>query len=239
MGVIISGVRMISEPYNYILQKSWDIHVYELKSNLVRFLNDSFGALKPLSHKYKTVCDINEEPGRSTHYLCVGSWLRTRWGSRGHGSHVNDIIPYVLKYGDELKEHVRRPIKDDFAKAVDLTKELKEYEDIGEAITVSPRKLHSYWMYRSLEVNEKTVNGLTLNTSMPKIVILKSDGDDSWRIDISNDNSPAVIEDIIDDVVRLYDMVDAKLSVVREHNQRITSQIDQVIMPYKLLNAFK
>jgi len=63
--------------------------------------------------------------------------------------------------------------------------------------------------------------------------------DDAWYIDIESNKSLAVIEDVIDDVVRLYDRVDAKLSVVREHNQRIMSQIDQIVTPYKLLKAFK
>jgi len=240
MGVIISGVRMISEPYNYILQKAKDIHVSKFNKDLERFLNNSFEALKPLSHKYKEACNMNEDG--DTYYLCIGMWLRTKWRSRGYGSHVGNIVPYIRKYGDELKPHVRRPIEDDFAELVDLTKKIEDYDDISEAITISPRKLCMYqtsWADDCIEVSEKTVKELSLNTSSPKTVVMDSEDDGAWRVDITYEKSPAVIEDVIDDVVRLYDRVDAKLSVVREHNQQIISQIDQIVTPHKLLKALK
>lgn len=242
MGVIISGLRIISEPYNYILQKSKDVHVYSLTRELEKFVNGSFGALKPLSHEYKEACQMDKEDYSDGGMLCIGTWLRSKYSRHyKYGSTIDDIFPYIRKYGDELKEHVRGPIKDDFADAVDLTKELKDYEDIEETITISPRKLCRYWIHESVKTNEKEVRKLWLSTSSPKRVIMKSseDDEDPWRIDIDNDDSPAALEDVIDSVVRLYDMVDAKLAVVREHNRRIMSQIDQVVTPYKLLNAFK
>ena len=240
MGVIISGVRMISEPYNYILQKAKDIHVSKFNKDLERFLNSSFEALKPLSYKYKEVCNMSEDG--DTYYLCIGTWLRTKWRSRGYGSHVGDIIPYIRKYGDELKPHVRSPIKDDFADIVDLTKKLRNYDDIEEKMEISPRKLCMYqtsYADDCIEVSEKTVKELSLSTTRPKTLVMASEDEGDWRLDITYERSPAVVEDVIDDVVRLYDMVDAKLSVVRDHNQRITSQIDQIVTPYKLLKAFK
>ena len=242
MGVIISGVRMISEPYNYILQKAKDVRVSKLAAELETFINNSFAGLRPLSHKYKVVCNMSEE---HTNYLCVGTWLRTKWGrnSRGYGSHVGNIVPYILKYGDELSEHVRRPIKDDFADIVDLTKELKKYEDISEVIGIEPKKLYKYnmsWHDDCVEVHEKEVKELSLNTSSPKTVVMMTENDeDPWKVDITYERSPAVIEDVIDNVVRLYNMVDAKLSVVRDHNQQIMSQIDQIVTPHMLLKALK
>ncbi|MBA7629274.1 hypothetical protein ES703_36772 [subsurface metagenome] len=233
---------MISEPYNYILKKSNDIQVSRLQSDLKVFLNESFEALRPLSYKYKEVCNMRDDG--NSEYLCIGTWLRTKWGrGRGYGSHVDSIVPYILNYGDELKPHVRRPIKDDFADIVDLTKKLKKYENREETLTVSPRKLFQYnmsWHEDYLEVSEKEVEVLSLSTKYPKNVEMISENDENpWNIGICYKNSPAVIEDIIDDVVRLYDRVDAKLAVVRDYNQQIMSQIDQIVTPYKLLKAFK
>jgi len=231
---------MISEPYNYILQKSKDIYVYNVAKGLENFLNKSFQALRPLSYKYKEVVNMRED---ERFYLCIGTWLRTKWGSRGYGSHVGSIVPYILKYGDELKPHVRGPIKDDFADIVDLTKKLKEYEDIEETIVISSKKLHRYYVGYGddcINVDEKEVKELYLNTRSPKAVIMKSENDeDPWRIDVTNATSPAVLEDVIDNIVRIYDMVDAKLVVVKDYNERITSQIDQIVTPHKLLKALK
>lgn len=240
MGVIISGLRMISEPYNHILERARDVYVYSLAKELKKFVNHSFDGLKPLSHKYKEVCQMKEEGYRGGGKLCIGVGLRVKHSNYGYGSIVNNIVPYILKYGDELKKHVRRPIRDDFADAVDLTKELRDYENIEETLAISPRKLCRYSIYESLDVKEKEVRELTLNTSSPKTVIMKSeDGEDHWSIQVDGNHSPAVIEDTIDDVVRLYDMVYAKLAVVRDHNNRITAQMDQIVTPYRLLKAFK
>ncbi len=245
MGVIISGVRMISEPYNYILKKSMDIQVSTLQHDLNKFLNESFAALRPLSYKYKEVCNIHNDNDYHDHYLCIGTWLRTKWGrGSGYGSHVDSIVPYILKYGDELKPHVRRPIKDDFADIVDLTKKLKEYEDIEETITMSPRKIFKYkmsgWKAHYIEVSEKEVEVLSLSTTSPEYVRMISENDEKpWSIDIGYSNAPAVIEDVIDAVVQLYDKVDTRLSVVRDYNQQLEAQIDQLATPHKLLKAFK
>lgn len=243
MGVIISGVRMISEPYNYILKKANDIHVYSLAKELTDFVNDSFEALKPLSYEYKEICQMKDEGYHDRGKLCIGTWLRTKYsGYYKYGRIVNDIIPYILKYGDELKPHVRRPIKDDFADLVDLTKKLKDYENIQETMEISPKKLYKYHVYESVNVDELVITELELNTSSPRDVIMRpreGAGEDSWGIDIRSDKTPAVLEDVIDNVVKLYNMVDAKLSVVRDHNQQIISQIDQIVTPHKLLKALK
>ncbi|GAH53029.1 unnamed protein product, partial [marine sediment metagenome] len=125
----------------------------------------------------------------------------------------------------------------------DLTKKLKEYEDIEERIVISPKKLYKYnmgWSDGCIEVHEKEVNELSLNTRRPKDVVMDSeDAEDLWKVDITYPRSTAVIEDVIDNVVRLYDRVDAKLGIVKDYNQQIISQIDQIVTPYKLLKAFK
>jgi len=245
LGVIISGVRMISEPYNHILRRSEEVRVSTLVETMRKFVNEAFEALRPLSHRYEFVCRLRD---CDEYGLYIGTWLRTKWGSnpRRYGSIVGNILPYIRRYGDELKEHVRGPIRDDFAEAVDLTRELKDYEEIREAVAISPRRLCRYDIgglttSRSIKTREKEVAELSLRTSSPREVVMGSSENDEepWVVDVSYPGSPAVLEDVIDDVVRLYDRVEAKVSAVRSHNERIMSRIDQVVTPWRLLSAFK
>jgi hypothetical protein len=148
-----------------------------------KFVHDAFQTLRPLTYNYTEVCDVK---GRySSGKLCIGEWLRVKYSYQTYGSSVDGsetVFNYIRNYGDELKPHVRKPIKEDFGKLVDLAKTLQSYNEVLVKLEVPEIEVFEHHCPRfsyddkAIRVTSMTVNAIGIHTSSPWDLLLFQKG---------------------------------------------------------------
>ena len=249
MGVIIAGLRMIKPAYDFCLQTAPKINTRVLQSEMEKFVTDCFRVLKPLSYDFKEVIQITETSyyGNSYSTLCIGEWLRERNVYQKYGSSIDrpeDVFNCIRKYGEYLKPHVRKPIKDVFANLVDLAKSLKPYNEVLVKIEIPETEVFEHHCpYRSddsatVTITSMVVNAIGVKTSYPWDLLLFKSGEEKPETrDITNQSKVSIFEDIISYMVDLYKKAEAEVSVTRKHNEEIMRRMGQMVAPFKIATA--
>ena len=244
MGIIIAGVRTIKQPYDYILQTANRVYTSSLQSSMTEFVADCFRTLKPLSYEFTEVCEVKGE--YSSYKLCIGEWLRAKHSYQEYGSTVDyseSIFEAIREHGDELKPHVRKPIKKDFADLVDLAKQLQPYDTLSVLHEIPRTEVYEYFILREggMSLTSFSISKIGIKTSNPWRLLLFKDGKEEQPDDrdLTDDSKASLFEDIISHIVDLFKKADAKVSVVREHNEKIMGEMARIVSPWKIANNLK
>jgi len=246
LGLIIAGLRIIKPAYDFCLQTAPKINTRVLQSEMEKFVTGCFQALKPLSYDFKEVTQITEKYYGNTYTatLCIGEWLRERGVYQKYGSSIDrpeDFFNCIRRYGEYLKPHVRKPIKDVFANLVDLTKSLRPYNEILVKLEIPETEVFEHYCpYRggdstTVTITSMVVNAIGVRTSYPWDLLLFKSGEEEPEIrDITNQSKVSIYEDIISYMVDLYKRAEAEVSVTRKHNEEIMREMEQIVAPFKI-----
>lgn len=247
MGIIIAGLKLIKPAYDFVLQMAPKVHTKGLQSTMENFVNDCFQTLRPLTYKYREVCEIEHEWGKEK--LCIGEWLRLKYRFQTYGSTLDypeRVFKHLRKYGDELKPHVRKPIKADFAELVDLTKELQSYNEVSVKLEIPETEVFEHYCPsysyddKAVTIKSTVVNGIGVKSSDPWTLLLFHNGEEEpEKRSITDESKAPLFEDIISCMVELFKKADAKVSVVREHNEKIMEEMERIVGPWKIANELK
>lgn len=247
MGIVVAGVRLIKPKYDFVLKTAEKVDTRTLQRKMENFVFDAFRAFKPLRHKFKQVLEVKEEApyGTYSYWLCMGEWIREKSRYYKYGSLIESpktFLKTIKKYGDELKPHVRKPIKEDFAKAVDLVKHLIEYDDV--IVDVEPRaktvETYNFLAHKPepVEIKPIEIGKLLIKTENPRRVYYQGSLDGPY-IELYDGANVAIIEDLIDDLAQLFKKAEAEVGKVREHNEHVMEQIEDVVAPYKIMSSLR
>jgi len=246
MGIVIAGIRLIKQHYDFVLRMAEKVDTRTLQREMENFVYESFSTFKPLRRKFKEICTVTEKTRyyTSTYNLCIGEWIRRKSRYHQYGSivdHSESFLKIIREHGDELKPHVRKSIKEDFAKAVDLTKQLIMYRDFEVSVCIRPREVYTYlYLYcrggkSGIEIKPVKIERLTIKTQSPTRIFYGKD----TSIQLEDESNVSIVEDLIDDLVDLFRKADAEVCKVREHNERVMKQIEDVVAPYKIVNHLR
>lgn len=250
MGIIISGIRLIQESYDFVLKMAPKVHTTALQRGMEEFVRDSFQTLRPLTYEYREVCEIQKDYGSGSTYiykLCMGEWLRVKGSYQTYGSsldHSGEVFNHIRKYGDELKPHVRKPIKDDFANIVDSTKKLQSYDDILVKLEIPETEVFEYDCGgrdgENVTVEMMVTDGIGIETRDPwTLLIFKEGKDEPKSRSLTEESKISIFEDIIGYIVDLFKKADAEVKGVREHNEKIMEEMSKTVGPWKIANELK
>jgi len=233
MGLILQGVESIKEKYNHCLDVSDRINTYKLRRSIGYDVLDCFRAIRPLSREPKIVVRVDDEEFQ------LWEWIRHKrpWNKIGRvivdGVEFMDII---RMFGERMKPLVRSEIASEFSSLVDLTFKLLPYNALNSRITIPPTKIRAYRTSPRIEFVEIDVEMLGVHTDEPQNVLLFDERGGRLIQDLTDINTPTVLEDLIDHVVRLYDSVDMQISTMKEHNDKIIEEMRKVVAPFLVAN---
>lgn len=255
MGIIISGIQLITPQFNKILGMMPKVNTDDLETQMLKTVYKSFRALKPLCYNYHEIKEITYQHRGSytqTSTLCMGEWIRLKSGSYGtYGSVVDDYKTfwYVMKpHGHLLKGHTRQPIKNDFSDLIDMLGRLKDYTTVGVSHRIPETKVYEYDIPRAYkdssgkEIKEKTFNVSTLSfhSSMPSEVRLHDKDEKNYvRRTLTDDANVSVFEDIIDHVADLYAKAYNEIGKVRLWNEAILKAITDIADTWRIAASLK
>lgn len=247
MGIIIAGLKLIKPAYDFVLQMAPKVHTKGLQSMMEKFVNDCFQTLRPLTYRFREVCEIEHEWGKEK--LCIGEWLRLKDSYQTYGSTLDrseSVFNHIRNYGDDLKPHVRKPIKEDFAKLVDLAKQLQSYNDVSVKLEIPETEVFEHYCPdysyddKAVTIKSTVLNGIGVKTSNPWTLLLFQNGEEEpEERSITDESKAPLFEDIIGYMVDLFKKADAKVSVVREHNEKIIGEMGRIVGPWKIANQLK
>jgi len=201
-----------------------------------------FEALKPLSHRFAVVKRIPPACSYcSPTEVCVRTWVRLKKPWHKHGSIVDwpgEFFEVIREHGQDMVPHVRQPIKETFEEMVALARELMPYK----SITVT-RTVNKYVDAPHLDPPEPRrifVKTIKLETPLPKRVMLIGScngGRFENTIHLLSWGYVCEHEDLIDDLLALYRSALARVSEVREHNERIMERMRELAAPWAVEKA--
>jgi len=249
MGIIASGFKLIKESYDFVLQMAPRVHTSALQDRMEAFVNQCFQALRPLTYDYREVCEIKEIWGDSTytHKLCIGDWLRLKSSHQTYGSTIDrsvDVFCQIRGHGDELKPHIRKPVKEDFALLVDLTKQLIPYDELLVKFEIPETTVLEYNCPghdgEPITMTTMEITAIGIKTSHPWDLLMFQDGEkEPKNRDITYEPNASIFEDVITHMVDLFKKANTEVAVVREHNEKIIAQMDTIVAPIRIGNSLK
>lgn len=266
MGTIAETLRELKPKYDKLIDLSNKINTRRLQEELLESVFGCFHSLRPLSYKYQELpqdkfkLPQDKFKSSSSYYsLTIGTWIGKKWRYQKYGSSISyerEFFDIIRKYGSDLVKYLRRPIKDDFTKLTDLTKQTKSYDETAVSIVLTaPRKImdysfpycpRGYYGFRSettpiegkMKLETKIIKGLGVGTHKPLEVILhETIGNET--LSINSESNVAVLEDIIDDALKLYRKADSIVGKLRQHNEAIMEQMKTIAIPWKLGKEMK
>jgi len=260
MGVIIKQFHRMRPEIEQILEAHRRVNTRDLQVYLERCVDKSFNALKPFSHEFRKVCDVREEYYR--YELCVGTSINKRsWGrTRGREVSGDDLIKIVKNYGRAIQQHVRKPIREDFLRLVELTEKIKPYEQIRveRSLQKSDIRLNQRgsWVCRTrpnkftyvyithggeLKFEEHSFSKMWLTTDNPDRVRFngKGEGEEEFTVYLLHIDELPVIEDILPDVIELYKEAEREVGKTRILNESIMAEMNKVAAPWLIARGLK
>jgi len=252
MGVIVQTILALKDRYDYVLRTAEDINTVNLETDLERLVFKSFEALRPLRSEYMVVGDLKDSTGKVYEQIGVGEFIRQKSTYETYGSNFRPdsewsrrrFVDLMRSHGHLVTPHVRTSIQDDFGRLVQITKDLKPYDELTLSLEVDPPVTvhrHTYNNYSNhlLEMDEKKVVKLFLKTSDSRRVVynkVKDNESGYWPdlIDVSSEANIPVAEDLIDYLVKIYKMASELVDETRRHNEPLTTEMDTLASAYKV-----
>jgi hypothetical protein len=257
MGVIVQTILALKDRYDYVLRTAEDINTKTLQHNLDDLIFKSFDALRPLRSEYKVVGDLKDSTGKVYEQIGVGEFIRLKSNYETYGSNFRPdsewsrrhFVDLMRSHGHLITPHVRTSIQEDFGRLMQITKDLKFYDELTVSLEVDPPitvHRHTYNNYSNhlLEMDEKRVVKLFLKTSDSERVVynkVKENESGYWPdlIDVSSEANIPVAEDLIDYLVKIYKKVSELVDETRRHNGPLTTEMDTLASAYKVSKCLK
>ena len=170
MGVIVQTILALKDRYDYVLQATEEINTGSLETDLERLVFKSFEALRPLRSEYKVVGDLKDSTGKVYEQIGVGEFIRQKSTYETYGSNFRPdsewsrrrFVDLMRSHGHLITPHVRTSIQEDFGRLMQITKDLKFYDELTVSLEVDPPitvHRHTYNTYSNhlLEMDDKKV----------------------------------------------------------------------------------
>jgi hypothetical protein len=258
MGVIVQTILALKDRYDYVLQAADEINTASLKTDLERLVFESFEALRPLRSEYKVVWDLKDDTGKVYEQIGVGEFIRQKATHETYGSNFSPdsewsrrrFVGLMRSHGHLVTPHVRTSIQGDFGRLVQITKDVKFYDELTVSLEVDPpitvhkHTCNKYATTPVLELDDKRVVKLFLKTSDPRQVVynkVKDDESGYWPdlLDVSYEANIPVVEDLIDYLVKIYKMAGELVDETKRHNEPLTTEMDTLTSAYKVSKCLK
>ena len=253
MGVIYVTILGLKDRYDYVLRTAKDINTVSLETDLEKLVFKSFEALRPLRSEYKVVGDLKDDTGKMYQQIGVGEFIRQKATYETYGSNFRpdsewsrkQFLGIIREHGHLVTPHVRTSIQVYFGRLVQITRELKFYDELTVSLEVDPpltvhrHTCNKYTAIPVLELDDKKVEKLFLRTSDSKRVIynkVKENESGYWPdlMDVSSEANIPVVEDLIDHLVKIYKMAGELVDVTKRHNEPLTTEMDTLASVYKV-----
>jgi len=252
MGVIVQTILALKDRYDYVLQAVEEINTASLETDLEKLVFKSFEALRPLRSEYKVVGDLKDSTGKVYEQIGVGEFIRQKSTYETYGSNFRPdsewsrrhFVDLMRSHGHLITPHVRASIQEDLGRLVQITKDLKFYDELTVSLEVDPPitvHKHTYNTYSNpiLEMDEKKVVKLFLKTSDSRRVVynkVKDNESSYWPdcIDVGYEANIPVAEDLIDYLVKIYKMAGELVDVTKRHNEPLATEMDTLASAYKV-----
>lgn len=263
MGVIARQIQRMKPQLDYILETSKKIDTSTNQGALEAAVDRTFDVLKPFRHEFK---DLRVEfDGRSYRdRLCLGTNINLKGRHDKYGRSINkaELIGVIKQHGRLIQTEVRTPIKDDFLRLVELTEQLIPYDNIEverntqqAEVRLSPsgnwvcktkpttiiQKVSMSPYEKEVEFEPFFVPTIWLRTADPdKIILSKTkDGRTAESIDVDAVYYLHMMEDILPEIVELYKEAEVVVGQVQRHNEPIITQMENVVMPWRIAKELK
>jgi hypothetical protein len=253
MGVIVQTILALKDRYDYVLQATKDINTVNLETDLERLVFKSFEALRPLRSEYMVVGDLKDSTGKVYEQIGVGEFIRLKSTHETYGSNFRPdsewsrtrFIELMRSHGDLITRHVSTSKQEDFGRLMQITKDLKPYDELTVSLKIDPlltvhkHTYNKYAAFRVLEIEDKKVEKLFLKTSDSEKVVynkVKENESGYWPdlIDVTYEANIPVVEDLIDYLVKIYKMAGELVDVTRRHNEPLMAEMDMIASAYKV-----
>jgi len=247
MGKLNEALDELMPKYKELLKISNDISTRDRSRDIKNRVEMQFKKLKPMSHRLKHATVVE---GTSTNRwrgdwvrVGVGTWFRKSTYSSGWGQQIWDIYEFLKEYGDHLKPLVRGPIREDFSDMVDELKKMTLYEDLNKSVIFDePKTLRSTRMLsydRKMSINEFEATGIKMSTNNPGAInfVPRSGYSGYGGHSISNTDSLFLLEDIIDDVISIYEESRNELQAAISLNKKSLERMADITAPYDIARA--
>jgi len=253
MGVIFQTILALKDRYDYVLRTAKDINTVSLETDLEKLVFKSFEALRPLRNEYKVVGDLKDSAGKVYEQIGVGEFIRQKSTCETYGSNFRPdsewsrrrFMNLMRSHGHLVTPHVRASIQEDFGRLMQITNNLKFYDELTVSLEVDPpitvhrHTCNKYTATPVLELDEKKVVKLFLKTSDSEKVVynkVKENESGYWPslLDVSYEANIPVVEDLIDYLVKIYKMAGELVDVTKRHNGPLTTEMDTLASAYKV-----
>jgi hypothetical protein len=253
MGVIVQTILALKDRYDYVLQATKDVNTRSLQLNLDELIFKSFVSLRPLRSEYKVVGDLKDSDGKVYNQIGVGEFIRQKSTHETYGSNFRPdsewsrsmFVGLIRSHGDLITRHVSTSKQEDFGRLVQITKDLKPYDELTVSLKIDPpltvhkHTYNKYDAFRVLEIEDKKVEKLFLKTTDPeKVIYNKINENDSWisidQVDVTYEANIPVVEDLIDYLVKIYKMAGELVDVTKRHNEPLMAEMDLIASAYKV-----
>lgn len=208
-----------------------------LRNEMFIYIFNSFLLYRPLSYNEHRLYVTDNM------IVTIHEWIKLKRSWRSRGSYLDsysDFYELICKYGDEMSQYVRRSIKDEFIRLVQLTKQLQPYNELAYTKDVD-KVIHILHDYDVTDVKSERIIAIRIETDHPDSVKLVY-GHAEWErhtFNLLSLKSIHVIEDVIDDLMPLYEMAVKDVSAIKEHNDKILEEIKKLVMPRYISNELE
>ncbi|MEM4811183.1 MAG: hypothetical protein QXS92_04650 [Thermofilum sp.] len=233
MGKLIEAIRELEPKYDRAVKLARDLSTYVLHNRMIDFVYEAFESLKPLSNRFRKVAELSEGE------LYIGEWLRVKkWYRVRRGVEVRnkeEFFELIRSYGDLMKPLVRRMIREDFSRLVDLTKALSPYNSIRLEVKVPNIEVHTCFCASwidSMVIDSFRVAALAFDSRDPLSIELVDQYGQCKLFNVASLSFLPAFEDLADYVFELYQMAEEAISMTREHNEKVMKEMREVIAPY-------
>jgi len=238
LGLIVEGIRRVKPQVDFIVGSIPKVNVKSLQEKMEKTVYDCFRALTPLSYEYRVVCTL---PNGDE--LCIGEWVRVKYSRyQKYGTvidYASTFFNLIRSYGLRLKPWVRKPIKWDFERLVELAVSLKPYREITVEIDIPETVIYTYWIGDGgVTLKPFAAKKIVLSLSYPSFVTFVN-GEEKKDIHITDGVNISAVEDVVNHIVELYRRADAQIVAVREHNEKVLEEMNRIAEPWKLTNIIK
>jgi len=253
MGVIVQTILALKDRYDYVLRTAKDINTVSLETDLEKLVFKSFEALRPLRSEYMVVGDLKDSTGKVYEQIGVGEFIRQKLTYETYGSNFRPdsewsrrrFLGLMRSHGHLVTPHVRTSIQEDFERLIQITKDLKPYDELTVSLEVNPpitvhrHTCNKYGAIPVLELDDKKVEKLFLKTSDSEKVVynkVKENESGCWPdiLDVSYEANIPVVEDLIDYLVNIYKMAGELVDVTKRHNEPLTTKMDMIAGVYRI-----
>lgn len=228
MGLIFQRIQSLKDKYEHCLKVANKIYTKELHSEMLIFVYNCFKVLKPLSREPDVVLRKGDTD------IIIGDWIseKKRWHTRGWAViDEYDFLEIIREFGEEIKPHVRKAISAEFASLVDLAVKLVPYSTTEFKIDIPPTKVYRCNIYNEIDMNEVNVIALGVTTNEPLEVMLFYGENGYVSLKLRDVGTVLTIEDLMDHMVKLYDLAESQISPIIDHNNKIIEEMKKVVAP--------